>query len=176
MMQEKTLDQDLLAELRGALEAGLAPTNARVADLEARLDEAREDLRLAQAQAATPTLQGESLGGRVLNVEAARAFLASARHGGESRALDGAALANGGRLTPEQSDRFLDWVVAEQGTISRAYLRRMSAPQALLEELTVARRKLRAGVENTAPSNANGASTRKRTLATREVVTPHPFM
>lgn len=157
-----------IQEIRGRLrelEGRVRPDDSRVQDLEARLAELEDRLRLSQVgvvgRGSTANLDSQFL------AVAARAIPEDTPI---KRAIDTSLIANAGKLNPEQADAFIDYVVSQQVTLSRIRVRRMRAPQALIEELTVSARRLRAATEGTAPAVADAFSTKKRTLTTVEVI------
>ena len=157
---------ELLNELDATLTGKLEPTARRLTDLEGRLAEIEEHARLA-ASPALPALDGAmGFGGRILDVPRARAFLQDVH----TRAVDTTVLATGGLLAPQQARRFITLITENQATLKRIPTRVMSAPQALLETLNVAGRRVRAASENTPPTVANAFSTAKRALTTTEVI------
>lgn len=158
--------REIRARLAELEKAGARPDAQKVQDLEARLAELEERQRLAVAGV---------LGREDRRPNLDSAFLAvAARVLPEDsiirRAIDTSVIASAGKLNPEQADAFIDYVVSQQDTLSRVRTRRMSAPQALIEELAVGARKLRRATEGTAPTLANAVSVAKRQLTTVEVI------
>lgn len=171
--QLRQMASDLQAELRKAFEDRVDPTDAKVRELEARLAETQEEIRLAKTNPAMGGGQGNEgadfRGIFLKNEDAIRSMIVAAASG-DTRAIDTSLLSSGGKLSADQAATFLDWVVAEQVALSRVQTRRMMSSSALIEELKVAKRKLRAATENTAPSVAGAISTGKRSLSTTEVI------
>lgn len=79
----------------------------------------------------------------------------------------------GGRLNPEQADRFIDYVV-NQAVIFRdgIRIRRMNSDRADLDQLKVGARTLRKATEGTAPGALVGITTSKRQLVVTEMILP----
>ena len=159
--------KEIRAKLAELEQAGAKPDDGKVADLEARLVELEEKARLLEVGVmGKPSEKRVDLDAAFLAV-AARAIPEDTA---VKRAIDSSVIASAGKLNPEQADAFIDYVVKQQITLSMANVRRMSAPQALIEELAVGTRKLRAATEGGAPSLANAVSAKKRTLSTVEVI------
>lgn len=175
--QIRQLIEQLTAELRQAQTAGLEPTTQSVRDLEGRLATMEEALRLAQANpvaggagAGTPDADAGFRGAFFSNIEQVRQAFRSGMLADGTRAIDTSLFANGGRMNPEQAASFIDYLVEQQITLNRVQTRRMTANQALIEELLVGARKMRGAAENTGPAVVNAASTKKRSLSTTEVI------
>ena len=159
--------KDIRQKLVELEKAGHDPNDTKVQDLEARLAETEEKLRLLEVGVVGKPEEKKvdldqvfiGLGVRSLPPDAPL-----------RRAIDTSVIANAGKLNPDQADAFIDFVVKQQVTLSRARVRRMVSSQALIEELTVGSRKLRAATEGTAPSVSNAVSTKKRTLSVVEVI------
>ena len=168
----------MIGELRGQLEKafqdGINPFDERVRGIESKISELEEGLRLMKASGVPGEARGTTepnFGGMFLrNVEEIRNVLRAG--GAEARGVDSSLFATGGKLNPEQSSNFIDYIVNEAVALSRVQVRRMNAPQATIDELTGATRKLRRGVENTAPAGVQNIGTRKRTLTTVETILP----
>lgn len=106
--------------------AGAKPDDTKVADLEARLAEAEEKLRLLEVGVVgKPEQKRVDLDAAFLAV-AARAIPEDTP---VKRAIDSNVIATAGKLNPEQADAFIDYVVKQQVTLSMARVRRMGAPQ-----------------------------------------------
>lgn len=169
--QLEQLRQQLQGDLRQAMREGLAPTDQKVADLEARLTEVQEELRLAQTpRQPEATVSPDEFRGVIFadSGEAVRLV----RQGGDAftRALGTSLLSSGGQLESDQASAFIDFLVGKTIALSRVNTRRMNSNTALIEELLIASRKITAGTENTAPTVADSVTTGKRTLTTTEVV------
>ncbi len=180
--------QTALTEIRTTLAtmqaAGAAPTEEKVNDLERRLAEqevAYRELALkAQSQVAPAReVQDEKLfrGKFITDVpklQSAIRTMHAQGAGGDSatRAIDSTLFTTGGQMTAETFDRFLDFVIEKQVALSRVTTRRMISNQGHTDQLTVARRQLRAAVEGVEPTVRNAIGTRRRTLTTAEVIWP----
>jgi len=147
--------------------AGVKPDDTKVADLEARLAELEEKTRLIEVGVVGKPEQKRVDVDTALLAAAARVIPEDTAI---KRAIDSSVIASAGKLNPEQADAFIDFVVKEQVALSMARVRRMTAPQALIEELAVSARKLRKATEGTAPSLADAVSAKRRELSTVEVI------
>lgn len=78
-----------------------------------------------------------------------------------------------GRLNPEQSDRFIDYVL-DQSVIFKdgIRVRRMNADRADLDKLAVGTRVIRKATEGSLPSDVVGVTTAKRQLVVTEIILP----
>jgi len=82
-------------------------------------------------------------------------------------------LSSGGRLNPEQSDRFIDYVM-DQTVIFKdgIRVRRMNADRADIDKLQVGTRVLRAATEAIDNASVVGVTTAKRQLSVTEIILP----
>jgi hypothetical protein len=92
---------------------------------------------------------------------------------GAKAAITTADFSGGGHLNPEQSDRFIDYVI-EQSVILKdgIRVRRMNADRADLDKLAVGTRIIRKATEGTAPSDLVGVTLSKRQLSVTEIILP----
>lgn len=74
----------------------------------------------------------------------------------------------GGRLNPEQADRFIDYVVSENQFLQAVRMVRMDGPEYDLDFIDVSNRLLRLGIEAQEPTFLAGVQTSKRRLQTVE--------
>src|SRR5690606_35109886 len=160
-----------LAELEAR--GDVKPTDERVQDLEKRLAEAEEQIRLAGAHPSLPANQldvPDFRGAFIPDINKLRQAVQQVRGMGpiESRAIDSALFVTGGGLEPEVADQFIDFLVEKQAALSRVQVRRMMNNQGHTDELTVTARKMRKAAEGTAPTVANAVGTVRRTLTTVE--------
>jgi len=82
-------------------------------------------------------------------------------------------LANGGRLSPEQADRFIDYVV-DQTVLMKDGIRvvRMRADRHDVDELSIGSRIIRLATEGVAPTVLAGITTSRRQLSVTEIILP----
>jgi hypothetical protein len=90
----------------------------------------------------------------------------------EKAAIITANLANGGLLEPEQSNRFVDYVIDESSMMERARIIRFKAAQRLIEKLNVAGRVAVPKAEATDPMIRRGVQSSKVTLEHHEIMVP----
>lgn len=82
------------------------------------------------------------------------------------------ALTSGGRLTPQQADKFIDYMVDQSAFLKDIRTERMDGPTKDLDFIGVASRIIRKGVEATEPAETAGIQTSKKQLNTVEVILP----
>jgi len=87
-------------------------------------------------------------------------------------AITTANMANAGLLEPEQSNRFVDYVMDESSMMDRARLIRFRAAQRLIEKINVANRVAVPKAEATDPGVRRGVQTSKVTLEHHEIMVP----
>ena len=168
-------------ELMSQMERGTPANDQKVADLEARMEEAER--RFAESdQAARATVREMQPEPEKRDVDpfagvllANAGELRRAYHTGGREALhraltSGTTLSSAGSLNADQEQQFLDWLVEQQVALSRVNIRRMVANSAYLDELVTGTRKLRAGTEATAPTVADAFTVARRELSTVETV------
>lgn len=90
----------------------------------------------------------------------------------EKAAIVTANLAGGGLLEPEQSNRFVDYVIDESSMMERARLIRFRAAQRLIEKLSVAGRVAVPKAEAVDPMIRRGVQSSKVTLEHHEIMVP----
>jgi len=172
-----------IADVRKTLSAlsergDIKATSDKVIDLERRLGELSETIRLIRAHPTLPSnVRDDSAdfrGAFIPDIEQARKAIRELRGTEQgpvqSRAIDSGLFTTGGKLSAETADRFIDFLIDQQTALSRVVVRRMMNPEGYTDELTIARRKMRKGSEGTAPSVANAIGTKRRTLRTVEVI------
>jgi hypothetical protein len=159
------------------------PTDDRVKELEKRLGESEEAIRVIRVSPAQPNKQGSGIdlrGAFVRDVEAVRKGIRDLRLDGttgrqaavESRAISSSLFATGGRLPADVADSFIDFLIEQQVTLPHVVIRRMMGPEGHTDELTIAARKMRKATEGTAASDPNAIGTKRRTMNTVEVIWP----
>lgn len=87
-------------------------------------------------------------------------------------AITTANMANAGLLEPEQSNRFVDYVIDESSMMDRGRLIRFRAAQRLIEKINVANRVAVPKAEATDPGVRRGVQTSKVTLEHHEIMVP----
>ena len=87
-------------------------------------------------------------------------------------AITSADLATGGKLNPEQANKFIDYMVDQSAFLKDIRTERMNAPTKDLDFIGVASRIIRKGVEATEPTETAGIQTGKKQLNTVEVILP----
>ncbi|MDI3548137.1 MAG: hypothetical protein PWR10_1789 [Halanaerobiales bacterium] len=87
-------------------------------------------------------------------------------------AITTADLATGGRLNPEQADKFIDYMVDQSAFLKDIRTERMDSPTKDLDFIGVESRIIRKGVEATEPTETAGIQTSKKQLNTVEVILP----
>jgi hypothetical protein len=167
-----------LAELEAR--GDIKPTVDAVRDLEKRLTESEEAIRVIRVSPAAPAKgkrEQDFKGCFVRVANALRNGINTLRmeNGGslrdaESRAISSSLFATGGRLPADVADQFIDFLIEQQNALPRVQTRRMVGPEGHTDELTIASRKLRKATEGTDPTAANAIGTKRRTLTTVEVI------
>jgi hypothetical protein len=185
LAQEITKVGDSLTEVRAQLakleERGdVKPTDDKVKELEKRLVESEEAIRVIRISPALPSNGKKDAadifkGLFIKDAPGLRNAISGYRNGlasgdAETRAISSALFATGGRLPAEVSDQFIDFLIEQQVTLPRVVTRRMMSPEAHTDELTISARKMRKATEDTAPTVANAFGTKRRTLNTVEVI------
>lgn len=171
---------DVRTQLAKLEERGdVRPTDEKVKDLEKRLTDSEEAIRVIRVSPALPSNSKPNgpdfKGVFIKDVPALRSSIANYRNGlghgdAESRAISSSLFVTGGRLPAEVSDTFIDYLIEQQVTLPRVVTRRMMGPEGHTDELTISSRKMRKATEDTAPSVANAFGTKRRTLNTIEVI------
>lgn len=177
---------DIQKDLLSKWERGSEPNDQAVKDLEAvkaereaELNALREDIRNMQLdlkrEIAQPGRATEDpFKGRLIkNADALREVLAqfgTLDIDDATRAIDTTTINSAGKLNPDQENQFLDWLVEKQVTLSRIRRRNMRSSSAYLDELVTASRQMTGATEGTAPTVADGVSTNRRTLTTKETI------
>jgi hypothetical protein len=87
-------------------------------------------------------------------------------------AITSADLATGGKLNPEQANKFIDYMVDQSAFLKDIRTERMGAPTKDLDFIGVANRIIRKGVEATEPTETAGIQTSKKQLNSVEVILP----
>ncbi len=87
-------------------------------------------------------------------------------------AITSADLATGGRLNPEQANKFIDYIVDQSAFLKDIRTERMNGPTMDLDFIGVANRIIRKGVEATEPTETAGIQTSKKQLNSVEVILP----
>ncbi len=82
------------------------------------------------------------------------------------------ALTSGGKLNPQQADKFIDYMVDQSAFLKDIRTERMDGPTKDLDFIGVASRIIRKGVEATEPAETAGIQTSKKQLNTVEVILP----
>lgn len=90
----------------------------------------------------------------------------------EKAAITTANLANAGLLEPEQSNRFVDYVIDESSMMDRARIIRFRAAQRLIEKLNVSGRVAVPKAEAVDPMIRRGVQSSKVTLEHHEIMVP----
>lgn len=165
-----------LAELE--TRGDVRPTDEKVKDLEKRLTDSEEAIRVIRVSPALPINQkkdaSEAFKGLFIkDVDKLRSAISNYRNGhgdSETRAISSSLFVTGGRLPAEVDNQFIDFLIEQQVTLPRVVTRRMMSPEAHTDELTIAARKMRKATENTAPALANAFGNKRRTLNTIEVI------
>lgn len=102
-----------------------------------------------------------------------KALLERAGAKGFTDAIDSGDLTSGGRLNPEQADRFIDYVVDQSVLFKDGIrVRRMNSDRAQLDKLQVGTRILRKATEGTDPGTVAGIATAQRQLSVTELILP----
>lgn len=87
-------------------------------------------------------------------------------------AITTGALETGGRLNPEQANKFIDYMVDQSAFLKDIRTERMDGPTKDLDFIGVASRIIRKGVEAKEPTETAGIQTSKKQLNTVEVILP----
>ena len=90
------------------------------------------------------------------------------------KAIDSTILANGGKLNPEQSKKFIDFM-EETATLLKSgeiQFKRMETPEAKLDLIGISKRIIRAANEGVAPTKTAVIDTAQRSLTVKEVILP----
>lgn len=87
-------------------------------------------------------------------------------------AITSADLATGGKLNPEQANKFIDYMVDQSAFLKDIRTERMAGPTKDLDFIGVANRIIRKGVEATEPTETAGIQTSKKQLNSVEVILP----
>ena len=87
-------------------------------------------------------------------------------------AITSADLATGGKLNPEQANKFIDYMVDQSAFLKDIRTERMAGPTKDLDFIGVANRIIRKGVEATEPTETAGIQTSKKQLNSTEVILP----
>ena len=175
---------EIRTQLAGLESRGdISPVAEQVRDLEKKLDDANEAIRVIRVSPVAPTNgkpAADFRGAFIRDVEAVRKGIRDLRLDGttgrqaavESRAISSSLFATGGRLPAEVADQFIDFLIEQQVTLPHVVVRRMMGPEGHTDELTIAARKMRKATEGTAPSDPNAIGTKRRTMNTVEVIWP----
>jgi hypothetical protein len=92
---------------------------------------------------------------------------------GTKAPVDTTTLATGGHLNPEQSDRFIDYVIDVTMLFkSGIRVRRMNRDRADLDKIAIGTRVIRKATEGVAPGTTVGVTTSKRSLSVVEIILP----
>lgn len=89
-----------------------------------------------------------------------------------AKSISTADLNTGGHLNPEQSNKFIDYMVDNSVVLKHCTVIRMKSDTYNLDNIGVQSRIIRAGIENEAPTNVAGVSTGRRQLRVTEVILP----
>lgn len=90
----------------------------------------------------------------------------------KSTITSGETLSGGGKLNPEQSDKFLMTLQDESPFLREVQFIKMTSPQSYIEILGIGKRLIRKGTEDTAPTNSATPTHSRRTLTTVETILP----
>lgn len=171
--------RDIQKQLLSLMERDTSPTDTKVQDLEAQLDDVREDIRQIRVDmkgtvAAPERREAPNFKGMIVReiakIQAAVKQYGSFEQAMNLRAIDTSDIATAGKLGPDLENQFLNWLIEKQQALSRVQVRRMTASSARLDELLVGTRKLRLAVEATAPSLTDAVTFAKRDLSSKEVI------
>lgn len=88
------------------------------------------------------------------------------------KAVTSSDLNTGGRLNPQQADRFITYMVDQSAFLQEIRLERMDSPTFDLDTLGVGSRLIRKAVEAQEPTNVVGIQTGKKQLNTVEAILP----
>ena len=89
-----------------------------------------------------------------------------------SGVTSGTTLAGGGKLTPEQSDKFITTVVENSTFLKKVQHYKMASPERYIEMLNIGKRMLRKAGEGEEPASSASISTARRKLSTVEIILP----
>lgn len=81
-------------------------------------------------------------------------------------------LTTGGKLNPEQADKFIDYMMDQSAFLKDIRTERMNGPTKDLDFIGVASRIVRKGIEATEPTETAGIQTSKKQLNSVEVILP----
>lgn len=87
-------------------------------------------------------------------------------------AIDTSTIATYGKLNPEQSDKFIDYMVDNSPFMKDIQTIKMSGPEYDLDFIGVSSRIIRKGQEATAPTNQAGVTTLTKRLTSTEIILP----
>lgn len=90
----------------------------------------------------------------------------------KSTITSGDTLSGGGKLTPEQSDKFLMTLQDETLFLKEIQMIKMNSPQSYIEILGIGKRLIRKATEDTAPTNTATPNHSRRELKTVETILP----
>lgn len=166
---------DIQKSLLSLMERDTEADNSKVVDLEARLTEIREEMRLitvrANTEVAVPERKTSDFEGRIVkNVVKIRDAIY--QYGNLDNALQRAAvttsdISTSGALGPDLEPQFLRFMRDQQTTLNRVRLRRMQSSTGRLDELIIGGEKIRATTEATAVTLSGSVSFAKRDLNTK---------
>ena len=89
-----------------------------------------------------------------------------------SGVTSGTTLAGGGKLTPEQSDKFITTVVENSTFLKKVQHYKMASHERYIEMLNIGKRMLRKAGEGEEPASSASISTARRKLSTVEIILP----
>ena len=89
-----------------------------------------------------------------------------------SGVTSGTTLAGGGKLTPEQSDKFITTVVENSTFLKKVQHYKMASPERYIEMLNIGKRMLRKAGEGEEPASSASISTARRKLSTVVIILP----
>jgi hypothetical protein len=165
-------ENELRRRLESLEERGTDPADQKVKDLEARLAETEEEIRQTKLQGRNMLPDGKRSdadtfkGLFVKDLDQVRQYARQEPQTAIKRSIDTGLFATGGQMNPEQSNRFLDWVLEEQVTLSRIQTMRMMASRRDLDRIAVSKRQIRKAQELTNLTPSGAVSTDKRSLET----------
>ena len=170
-------------DLDSKQERGSFAGQESVQDIEAKLDESREETRnLAEEIRELKAIPHNEHTNKPSEIDYKGAFIPEAfkkryeenrslsEQQREARVIDSTAIASAGFLADDTADAFIDSIAELQPTLSRVTTKHMTSNVAHLDELVGATRQLIIGTESTAPAVADGVSFARRTLTGVEVV------
>jgi len=167
--------KEIRSQLDELMKEGRDPGDGKVTALEARLVELEQELRETKQRVIAPPAADQK---RQLEDAVERAFLATAAQVAESKGIQtpllrffgSADLASAGKLSPEQAQQFLDYVMDETVVLRMIDGAGTNADTVYLDEIGISRRNMRTGVEGHAPAPANAVNTARRTITTQEFI------